>query len=99
MNIYVGNLSYDTAEDDLRQLFESYGEVTRVNIVTDKFSGKSRGFGFVEMASEEEGEAAIAGVSGKELNGRTLNVNKARPKAGAGGGRDRRGGGYDRGRY
>ena len=92
MNIYVGNLSYDTAEDDLRQAFENFGQVSSVNIITDKYSGRSRGFGFVEMGSKEEGEAAIAGLNGTDLDGRKLNVNEARPRQ-EGGGRDRRGGG------
>ncbi|UCG61341.1 MAG: RNA-binding protein [Candidatus Zixiibacteriota bacterium] len=80
MNIYVGNLSYDTAEEDLRQAFENFGQVSSVNIITDKYSGRSRGFGFVEMATKEEGEAAITGLNGQELHGRKLNVNEARPK-------------------
>ncbi len=92
MNIYVGNLSYDTAEEDLRQAFENFGQVSSVNIITDKYSGRSRGFGFVEMGSKEEGEAAIAGLNGTDLDGRKLNVNEARPRQ-EGGGRDRRGGG------
>ncbi|MBU1319642.1 MAG: RNA-binding protein [candidate division Zixibacteria bacterium] len=95
MNIYVGNLSYDTAEDDLRQAFEQYGEIVSVNVIKDKFSGQSRGFAFVEMASKESGEAAIAGLNGAELQSRELTVNEARPREerGGGGGRDRRGGG------
>ena len=97
MNIYVGNLSYDTAEEDLRRAFESFGQVTSVNIIMDKYSGRSRGFGFVEMSSKEEGEAAIAGLNGQELDGRKLNINEARPREDRGGqdrgGRDRRGGG------
>lgn len=99
MNIYVGNLSYDTAEEDLRQAFENFGQVTSVNIISDKYSGRSRGFGFVEMATKEEGEAAIAGLNGQELGGRKLNVNEARERTdrGGGGGRDGRGGGGYRG--
>jgi len=96
MNIYVGNLSYDTAEEDLRQAFENFGQVTSVSVVADKYSGRSRGFAFVEMASQEEGEAAIEGLNGQELHGRKLNVSVARPRTerpGGGGGRDRRGGG------
>ena len=101
MNIYVGNLSYETTEADLQQAFEAYGQVTSAKIILDKMSGKSRGFGFVEMASKEEGEAAIAGMNGKELNGRTIVANEARPRAegrreggfGGGGGRGGRGGG------
>jgi RNA recognition motif-containing protein len=89
MNIYVGNLSYETSEDDLRQAFESYGQVANVTILKDKFSGKSRGFGFVEMPTDDEAQAAISGLNGKELSGRTLKVNEARPqteRAGGGGG-------------
>lgn len=96
MNIYIGNLSYETTEDDLRQAFEGFGEVTGVNILTDKYSGKPRGFAFVEMAVKEEAEAAITGLNGKDLNGRTINVSEARPRTEGGGGRDRggnRGGG------
>jgi RNA recognition motif-containing protein len=86
MNIYVGNLSFDTAEGDLRQAFEAYGEVSRVNILTDRYSGKSRGFGFVEMPAKEEAQAAITGLNGQELDGQTLNVNEARPRTDRGGG-------------
>ena len=95
MNIYVGNLSRETAEEDLRQAFESYGEVSNVNIIKDRYSGESRGFGFVEMSTKAEAQAAIAGLNGQELQGRTLNVNEARPRTEErGGGRERRGGGY-----
>lgn len=80
MNIYVGNLSYETTEDDLRQAFKEYGEVSSVNIIKDKYSGKSRGFAFVEMASNEEALEAVTNLNGKELNGRTLNINQARSK-------------------
>jgi RNA recognition motif-containing protein len=98
MNIYVGNLSSDTAEEDLRQAFESFGQVSTVNIIKDKFSGEPRGFGFVEMNSKEEATAAISGLNGKELNGKTLNVNEARPRTegGGGGGRGGFGGGGGR---
>jgi cold-inducible RNA-binding protein len=94
-NIFVGNLSFNTSEDELRQLFEPYGQVERVSILTDRETGRSRGFGFVEMANSEEGEKAIAGLNGSQFGGRTINVNEARPKAerassgGGGGGRDR----------
>jgi cold-inducible RNA-binding protein len=111
-NIFVGNLSFNTNEDELRQMFEAYGQVDRVSIMTDRDTGRSRGFGFVEMASNEEGEKAIAGLNGSQIGGRTLNVNEARPKTersgggGGGGGRDRggdrggpRGGGGRRDRY
>lgn len=86
MNIYVGNLPYELTEEELRQAFESYGEVTSVNIIMDKYSGRPRGFGFVEMATEEAGEAAIAGLNGKDLGGRALNVNQARQRGEGGGG-------------
>lgn len=91
-NIFVGNLSFNTSEDELRQLFQTYGQVDRVSILTDRETGRSRGFAFVEMSNAEEGEKAIAGLNGSQLSGRTINVNEARPKgerAGAGGGRDR----------
>lgn len=98
MNIYIGNLSYETTDNDLRGAFEAFGEVTNVNILTDKYSGKPRGFAFVEMANKEEAEAAIAGLNGKELNGRTLNVSEARPRTtDGGGGRGGGGRGGDRG--
>lgn len=93
MNIYIGNLSYETTEDDLRQSFGGFGEVTGVNIIMDRDSGRPRGFAFVEMASTEEGNAAISGLNGQELNGRALNVNEARPRADGGGGRRGGGGG------
>ena len=92
-NIFVGNLSFNTNEDELRQAFEAYGQVERVSILTDRDTGRSRGFGFVEMASNEDGEKAIAALNGSQLGGRTINVNEARPKTerggGGGGGRDR----------
>ncbi len=97
MNIYVGNLSRDVTEEDLKKAFESFGQVTTVTIIKDKFSGMSRGFGFVEMPSKEEAQAAIAGLSGQDLKGRTLNVNEARPRT-EGRGRGGRGGGGGRGR-
>jgi RNA recognition motif-containing protein len=80
MNVYVGNFPYNTSEEDLRGLFESYGTVNDVSIIKDKYSGESRGFGFVEMASDDEAQAAIDGLGGQEFNGRKLNVNKARPR-------------------
>lgn len=92
-NIFVGNLSFNTNEDELRHAFEPYGQVDRVSILTDRDTGRSRGFAFVEMANAEEGEKAIAGLNGVQLGGRTINVNEARPKAeragSGGGGRDR----------
>lgn len=81
MDIYVGSLPYDVSEDDLKQAFQGFGSVESVNIVKDKFTGKSKGFGFVQMPSKEEAEAAIDGLNGKEFKGRTLSVNKARPKS------------------
>ena len=102
MKIYVGNLSFDVTEDEVRQEFEAFGEVTSVNIVTDKYSGRPRGFGFVEMASVSEGQAAITALNGKTLNERTLSVNAARPRSESRGGGgaygDRRGGGFGGGR-
>jgi RNA recognition motif-containing protein len=88
MNIYVGNLSYSVTEDDLKQAFEAFGQVASVSIIKDKFSNQSKGFGFVEMPGKEEAQAAITGMNGKELKGRALNVNEARPRTD-----DRRGGG------
>ncbi len=81
MNIYVGNLSPDVDEDMLRQLFEAFGQIQTVSIVKDKFNGHSRGFGFVEMSSQSEAQAAIAGLNSKDLNGQTLSVNEARPRS------------------
>ena len=80
MNVYVGNLNYDLSEDDLKQAFEEFGEVTSAKIISDRYSGRSQGFGFVEMSSDDEAKAAIEALSGKELNGRTMVVNEARPK-------------------
>ena len=96
MKIYVGNLSYDVTEQDLRQQFEAFGAVDTVAVIMDKFSGRSKGFAFVEMASKPESEAAITGLNGKQLKERTLTVNEARPKtdtrSGGGSYNDRRGG-------
>ena len=80
MNVYVGNLSYDLSEEDLKTAFEEYGEVTSAKIISDRYSGRSKGFGFVEMTSDDEGQAAIEGLSGKELAGRAIVVNEARPR-------------------
>lgn len=80
MNIYVGNLAYQTTEDELRSAFESFGEVSSVNIITDKYTGKAKGFAFVEMSDQGEASAAIEGLNNQELNGRTMNVNEARPR-------------------
>lgn len=87
MNIYVGNLSYSSTEDGIRALFEAHGEVASVKLITDRDTGRPRGFGFVEMSNDEEARAAIAAVDGKELDGRALKVNEAKPRT------DRRGGG------
>jgi RNA recognition motif-containing protein len=87
MNIYVGNLAFAITDDELRQAFEAFGKVDTATIIKDKYSGQSKGFGFVEMPSGDEARAAIEGLNGKELKGRNLNVNEARPRA------DRRGGG------
>ncbi len=86
MNIYIGNLSFDTTEEDLRQAFEAHGEVSKVNIIMDRDTGKPRGFGFVEMPSKGEAQAAITGLSGQELDGQTLNVSEARPRTERSGG-------------
>jgi len=80
MNIYVGNLAYSVTEDDLRTAFSEFGSVTRATVITDKFSGQSKGFGFVEMASSSEAEAAIRGLNDKPLNGRNIKVNQAKPR-------------------
>jgi RNA recognition motif-containing protein len=92
-NIYVGNMSYDTTQDRLRELFEAYGEVTSVNIITDRETGRPRGFAFVEMATDEAAAEAISALDGQNVDGRELKVNEARPRkprSGGGGGRDRR---------
>jgi RNA recognition motif-containing protein len=97
MNIYVGNISHHTTEEDLRQPFEGFGKVESVAIIKDKLSGESRGFGFVEMPVQAEAMAAISGLNGTELGGRSLKVNEARPREDRGGGGPRRGGGGGRG--
>ena len=108
MNIYVGNLANEVTEEDLKQAFDAFGKVDSVKIIKDKYTNRSKGFGFVEMASKAEGQSAIDGLNGKELKGKALNVNEARPRTesrgrggrfgsgrgGQGGGR----GGYDGGR-
>jgi RNA recognition motif-containing protein len=91
MNIYIGNLSFDTTEDQLRQSFEEYGNVSTVNIIADKYSGKSRGFAFVEMSAKDEAMKAISGLNGHEIDGRALNVSEAKPRKDNG---NRGGGGY-----
>lgn len=98
MRIYVGNLSYDVTEEEITQEFQAYGEVASVDIITDKYSGRPKGFGFVEMGANSEAEAAIAGLNGKILRERPITVNEARPRpdnrsggfGGGGGGRQRR---------
>ena len=104
-NIYVGNLDFRTTEEELRQLFEGYGTVERVNMIRDRDTGQPRGFAFVEMTNDAEAEKAIAGINGSNVGGRNLNVSEARPKpersggGGGGGGRGGRGGGGGRGGY
>ena len=80
MNIYVGNLSYSLSESELRDAFAAYGEVSSVKVLMDRETGRSRGFGFVEMPNQTEGEAAVAEINGKEVGGRPLRVNEARPR-------------------
>jgi len=95
MNIYVGNLPREVTEDDLRQAFEAFGQVSSVKIITDKFTGYSRGFGFVEMPESPEAQSAINGLDGTDLKGRTIKVNEARPRRDDRGGR----GGFGRGGF
>jgi RNA recognition motif-containing protein len=105
MNIYVGNISRTATEQDIREAFQAFGEISSVAIIKDKFSGESRGFGFVEMPNKDEGDKAIAALNGKDFKGRSLTVNEARPRTdrprtgGGGGGRGGFGGGGGRGRY
>jgi len=102
MNIYVGNLAREVTEEELKREFTAFGEVTSVSIIKDKYSGQPRGFAFVEMPSKTEGETAIAGLKGKTLRERTLDVNEARPRSDSRGGGGRGGGfggGGRRGRY
>jgi RNA recognition motif-containing protein len=95
--IYVGNMNYNTSEDTLRQLFAQYGEVVSVNVITDRYTGRAKGFGFVEMAAEDAARAAMAALNGKEVDGRQLKVNEAneKPRDSNRGG----GGGGGKGRY
>lgn len=102
MNIYVGNLPYNVVEEDLREIFEEYGEVASVKIISDKLTGRSKGFGFVEMDEDKEAKKAIEELNNAELSGRNIKVNESRPKTndtrgGGGGGNRRGGGGYNRG--
>ena len=96
MNIYVSNLSFAIEDEDLKSYFAEYGEVTSAKVITDKYTGRSKGFGFVEMGSDQEAQTAINALHGKEISGRTLTVNEARPKEEGGGRRD--GGGFGGGR-
>lgn len=93
MKLFVGNFSFNTTEDDLRALFQPYGNIDSVAVVTDRDTGRSRGFGFVEMPDRSQAEKAIEALNGKQVGGRTLNINEARPKADNGGPRGGRGGG------
>lgn len=96
MNIYCGNLSFSASEDELRSLFEEYGEVASVAVIKDKMTGQSRGFAFIEMPNDSEAQAAITGLNGKDFKNRNLVVNPARPREEGG---QRRGGSSNRGRY
>ncbi len=98
-NIYVGNLPYDTTSDELVELFRTYGNVTSGQVIIDKFSGRSRGFGFVEMASDRDAQSAIDGLHDQEYGGRRLTVNEARPREARVGGGGYRGGASNRGSY
>ncbi len=91
LNIYVGNLSFDTGDSELQELFAPHGEVGRASVITDRETGRSRGFGFVEMSDDAAGRAAIEALNGQEFGGRNLTVNEAKPRGegGGGGGRDR----------
>ena len=80
MNIYVGNLTYAVTDEDLQEVFSAYGQVASARVIMDRFSGRSRGFGFVEMPSDSEGQASIDGLNGKDMKGRNLTVNQARPR-------------------
>ena len=90
MNIYVGNLSFDVTDEDLREAFKAFGQVESASVIQDRFSGKSRGFGFVEMPTQTEAKAAIGGLDGADMKGRSLKVNEARPRTERGGGGGRR---------
>jgi len=96
MNIYVGNLSYEATQDDIRQAFEAHGEVSSVSIIMDKMTGRSRGFGFVEMPDKNAGQAAVSALNLQEIRGRAMTVNEAKPKTEGGGSRGCYGGGRGR---
>jgi len=98
-NIFVGNLSFDATEGAVRTMFEEFGTVDRVNLVTDRDTGRARGFGFVEMRNDGEGNSAIAAINGRNMDGRALNVNEAKPKENRGGGGAYRGNGGGRQRW
>jgi cold-inducible RNA-binding protein len=95
-NVFVGNLSFESTEGGLRSIFEPFGEITRVNVITDRDTGRARGFAFVEMSNDEEAAKAITALNGTEMDGRALNVNEAKPKSAGSG--PRGGGGYSRDR-
>ncbi len=100
MNLYVGNLLFDVTENEIKELFEPFGQVTEIRLIMDKFTGKSKGFGFVEMPSNNEAQAAISALNGKEIKGRAISVNVAKPKTSRGGrGGFGRGGGRGRGSF
>ncbi len=98
-NLFVGNMSFQTTESDLRALFEPFGQITRVHVATDRETGRARGFAFVEMANDEEAAKAIAALDGKEVGGRSLKVNEARPKAERSGPGPQGSGGRGRGKF
>src|SRR5215470_12487677 len=97
--LYVGNLTYEVTDADLEKLFAPFGTVESAQVIADRDTGQSKGFAFVEMKTDQEAQAAIAALSGKEMNGRALTVNEAKPREAGGGGRGRSGGGYGRGRW
>jgi RNA recognition motif-containing protein len=97
-NLFVGNMSFQTTETELRSMFEPYGEISKIRVMTDRDTGQARGFGFVEMANDDEAAKAISALNGREMNGRALNVNEARPKTEYAGSRGGGGGNNYRGR-
>ncbi len=100
MNLYVGNLLFDVTENDLKELFEPFGQVTEIRLIMDKYTGKSKGFGFIEMPSKDEAQKAIAALNGKDMKGRAISVNEAKPKTDRGGrGGFSGGGGRGRGSF